>query len=110
MSNATHWPRLLSCPFCGGRASARLVNDKDYWRVSCDAALTCGHSGPALPALDTAAESWNRRVAVAPGEVAEPPIYWRCFHCDFIARDKAAALEHFGPGISERPPLCQPQT
>lgn len=97
----------IRCPFCGGSARVEQVNDRGYCRVYCFNSLTCGAYTAAMPTRRDAVDVWNRRADLPSASLVEPPIYWRCFHCDFIAHDKVAALGHFGPGINERPPVCQ---
>jgi hypothetical protein len=59
---------LKPCPFCGGKATALMINanktEKTYWTVGC-AVSKCrgGHSATAGPVLETEIAEWNHRPA-----------------------------------------------
>jgi len=50
-------PKLLPCPFCGGRARAGFGSRGDYW-VEC---ASCGASTKILSAQEEADRLWNSR-------------------------------------------------
>jgi hypothetical protein len=96
---------LLPGPFCGGQAICDPVpaGTKTYHQVFCRSVITCGAAGSPRPVRAEAIASWNRRANMPAGLRAEPPITWRCFHCDYIATSKAEGRAHFGAHWNAKP-------
>ena len=69
---------------------------------------------PALNRLFTANRVWREMVSAAiaaqpeqpGGHVSRAVPTWRCFHCDEVFTDPAAAAEYFGPSQAQQP-ACQ---
>lgn len=98
----------INCPFCGGAAICDPVpvgKAGDYYRVFCRSVLTCGAAGSARPDQEDAIAMWNRR-AGQHVQATEGALYWRCFHCEYVARTREQAIEHFGLRMNERPASC----
>lgn len=96
----------INCPLCDGAAICDAV-EHGYYQVFCRSVLTCGAAGSPRPEREDAIGMWNRR---AGQQVAatEPPLSWRCFHCEYVARTREQAIAHFGPRMNERPAICLP--
>jgi Lar family restriction alleviation protein len=86
-------PKLLACPFCGGKASTGWYkhhsNDNDHWAIGCP---ECSISITEDDTTKTRAEAiaaWNRRAGATWS--SEPPTeegwYWACM------RDKDSECE-----------------
>lgn len=89
---------LGSCDKCGWVGSTELCgtdsfgDDSDVYCPRCHASgADCGKVAAALSAL--------------PAGTVEP-VAWRCFHCDEVFTDVAAAREHFGETLDDEP-ICQ---
>jgi hypothetical protein len=84
----------INCPFCGGASICDQL-PTGYHQVFCRSVLTCGAGGSPRPTREDAIAMWNRR-AGQHVQATEGTLFWRCFHCEYVARTPEEGREHFG--------------
>jgi len=104
-------PALLPCPFCGELPSPMSIGLRggQHYYVQCQNVdcpivdVSTRRNEGSITTAEEAIERWNRREALLSRAVTTQAGEWRCFHCDEVFTDHAAAMAHFGPSLHSDP-------